>query len=816
MFHSAQKADSSGNVFVIENIQCNKNADSCWCVDDKGAEVPGTRQPGSPTACLSFCQLQKQRILVSRYINSSITSYIPQCLDSGDFDPIQCDLRLEQCWCVDGEGMEIYGTRQQGKPKRCPGKCEIRDRRILHGVGEKSPPQCSADGEFLPVQCKFVNTTDRMAFDLVHHFNRFPDVFQTFSSFKSFFPEVSGYCYCADSLGRELENTGPTKCETERFTAIHFKENYRPLCDDKGAYKPTQCQLDGQCWCVDTEGQRLPGTRSKGQHLTCGEELSCVVERQQSLSKLFYGPIGHFSQQSLFSTAQESQNTAVPSRFCPPSFKELFMDSGLLSSILENPSSPQLSSFESILSEAIRGMFPSRELAQLALQFTSNPKRFQENLFGGKFLKNLVQFNFTGALGPNGKFNLDQYFREIKMRDGFAELAQQISLEGSQEKFNLDQTIVDSFGRTINLQDNQNAVKFLAFLLEAPEFFSFLQHVISVPENIAQDLGEAASLVLKSKDCTEQTKNLFVPACTKEGRYKEMQCYVGDCWCVDLNGKEIPGTRVHGTRLRCPTTCEKQRASLQRLKNSQPAGSELFVPSCTQEGQFLPLQCHGRNCFCVNSEGRTVPGIDDNTGGPMQCPSDCQLAGGQAFLQAVWKLLWDPTALPQLSSVYIPQCSLDGQWRQVQCNGPPEQAFEWYQRWITQNNNGRTLPIADLVDILLDYKQRSQQSFEDFIKILYEAGHQNIFPELSKYPSFDAVPQDMMEGKTSGSSSQNFLLEPFTFWQFLQSDLSHYPGSYGDFSTPLGHFDLRNCWCVDEKGQMRGDKVDMNKIPNCK
>ncbi|XP_062836087.1 thyroglobulin [Anolis carolinensis] len=847
----------------FRNVQCNKKSDTCWCVDDRGAEVAGTKQPGSPTACLSFCQLQKQRILVSRYINSSLTSYIPQCLDSGAFDPIQCDLRLEQCWCVDVEGMEIYGTRQKGKPRRCPGKCEIRDRRILHGVGEKSPPQCSDDGEFLPVQCKFINTTDRMVFDLVHHFNRFPDVFRTFSSFRSVFPEISGYCYCADSLGREQEDTGlemllenvydtvfasleqvptfsettmyrilqrrflgvqlattgrfrcPTKCEKERFTAIHFEENYRPLCDDTGAYEPTQCQLDGECWCVDSEGQELPATRSKGQRPACGEQRSCVVERQQSLSRLFYGPIGHFSQQSFLLTAQESQNIAVSSRSCPPSFKELFVDSGVLSSILENPSS-QINTFESILSETIRGMFPSRELAQVALQFTSNPKRFQENLFGGKFLKNLIQFNFTGAIGPNGKFNLDQYFQEIsEMKSSFFELAQLVSLEEPQKKFNLNQTLVDSFGRSVNLQDNQNTVRFLSSLLEAPEFFTFLQHVISVPESIAQDLGEVASLVLKSKGCTEQTNDLFVPACTEEGKYKEMQCYAGDCWCVDPSGKEIPGTKVRGTKLRCPTTCEKQRASLQQLKNSQPAGSELFVPSCTQEGQFLPLQCHGRNCFCVNSEGRTIPGKDANNGGPMQCPSDCQVAGGQAFLQTVQQLLSDPTSLPQLSSVYIPQCSLDGQWKQVQCNGPPEQAFEWYQRWITQNNNGRTLPVPDLVDKLLDYKQRSQQSFEDFIKILYQDGHQKIFPELSKYSSFDAVPQDVLEGKTTETSSQNLLLDPFTFWQLLQSNLIHYPGSYEDFNISLGHFDLRNCWCVDEKGQMRGDKADVNKIPDC-
>lgn len=37
---------------------------------------------------------------------------------------------------------------------------------------------------------------------------RFPDAFVTFSSFKSRFPEVSGYCHCADSQGRELAETG--------------------------------------------------------------------------------------------------------------------------------------------------------------------------------------------------------------------------------------------------------------------------------------------------------------------------------------------------------------------------------------------------------------------------------------------------------------------------------------------------------------------------------------------------------------------------------------------------------------------------------
>lgn len=37
---------------------------------------------------------------------------------------------------------------------------------------------------------------------------RFPDAFVTFSAFRNKFPEVSGYCHCADSQGRELAETG--------------------------------------------------------------------------------------------------------------------------------------------------------------------------------------------------------------------------------------------------------------------------------------------------------------------------------------------------------------------------------------------------------------------------------------------------------------------------------------------------------------------------------------------------------------------------------------------------------------------------------
>ncbi|KAM7072493.1 thyroglobulin [Acridotheres tristis] len=868
-----EEAFSAGEAYVpqcsedgqFRTVQCSGNGLSCWCVDENGVEVPGSKQNGYPISCLSFCQLQKQRILVSRYINGSSISYIPQCLDSGAFDEVQCDMELGQCWCVDPEGMEIYGTRQRGKPAQCPGNCEIRDRRILHGFGEKSPPQCSADGEFLPVQCKFVNTTDMSVFDLVHSYNRLPRAFQKFSSVKETFPEISGYCYCVDSLGRELADTGlellldevydtvfsapepartftessilrilqrrflgvqlatsgkfrcPSRCEAERSAALHFQHPFVPSCAASGGYEPRQCHQGGQCWCVDTQGQEIPGTRRRGQPPACGEEQSCISQRRRALSRLLYGPAGYFSQSSLFSTPdKQSDKIDGFSRPCPPSFKELFLDSGL-SSPLAPRQTPEL---ETILSEAITGMFPSRDLARVALQFTANPKRFQENLFGGRFLKNLIQFNFTGVLGTSGKYSIGQFFpqedvSEMDNGQGPLQSAEEFSLEVSKGSSILSKPLVGSFGRTVTLQDNQNLMKFLSSVLELPEFFTFLQQVISVPKSVAEDLGEVVKLALGSRDCGEEPKDLFVPACTKEGRYEEVQCYAGECWCLDTSGKEVPGSRRQGKRPRCPTECEKQRRDLKNLKQSLPAGSDLFIPSCTEDGDFLPLQCYGTNCFCVDLNGKTIPGIRGKAGKPMQCPSACQVTAGQEFLKAVKLLLSDPSAVPQLSSLHLPQCDAGGGWRQVQCSGPPEQAFEWYDRWIAENNQGKPLPVPDLLNIMAGYKEASSGDFSAFVKALYEAGHQNVFPTFSMYSSFTDLPPQVLKGNLS-SASENILLDPYTFWQLLTEQLSYYPGPYSDFSAPLGHFELRECWCVDSKGgELEGTKAGVNQVPAC-
>nr|XP_019579661.1 PREDICTED: thyroglobulin [Rhinolophus sinicus] len=865
----------------FQTVQCQNDGRSCWCVGADGREVPGSRQPGRPMACLSFCQLQKQEVLLSTYINNTAAAYLPQCQDSGSYTPVQCDMRREQCWCVDTEGMEVYGTRQQGRPRRCPRSCEIRNRRLLHGVGDKSPPQCSPDGEFLPVQCKFVNTTDVMVFDLVHNYNRFPDAFRTFSAFRSRFPEVSGYCHCADSQGRELAETGlellldeiydtifagldlastftettlyrilqrrflavqlvvsgrfrcPTKCEVERFTATKFGHPYIPSCRRNGDYQAVQCQREGPCWCVDAQGKEVHGTRRQGEPPSCAEDHPCTSERRRALSRLHFGPSGYFSQHNWFlalAERQVSQRAARLATSCPPSLKELFVDSGILRPMVDGQDQ-QFSASESLLKEAVRMIFPSRELARLALQFTTNPTRLQQNLFGGKFLVNVAQFNLSGALGTRGTFNFSQFFQQVGLPGfqnggGLVDLAKPLS-EGSDSGPDVEtpraaktggamnKPIVGSFGFKVNLRENQNALKSLASLLELPEFLLFLQHAISVPEDIARDLGDVMEVVLSLQGCEQAAGSLFVPSCTEEGSYEDVQCFAGECWCMDSRGQEISGSRVRGGRPRCPTECEKQRAQMQSLSASQPAGSSLFVPSCTSEGHFLPVQCFNSECYCIDSEGQAIPGTRSVPGEPKQCPTPCQLQAEQAFLRTVRSLVSNSSMPPTLSSVYIPQCSTSGQWSRMQCDGPPEQAFELYERWRAQNNGGQEMTLDELLVKIMSYREAASGSFRLFIQSLYEAGQQGIFPGLASYSSLQEVPQAVLEGNRT-QPGESTLLEPYLFWQILSGQLGRYPGPYSDFSTPLAHFDLRTCWCVDGAGQeLEGTRTEPSKLPAC-
>lgn len=187
-------------------------------------------------------------------------------------------------------------------------------------------------------------------------------------------------------------------------------------------------------------------------------------------------------------------------------------------------------------------------------------------------------------------------------------------------------------------------------------------------------------------------------------------------------------------------------------------------------------------------------------------------------MSVVQSVLSDPAAMSQLSDVYVPQCDPDGGWRQVQCDGPPEQAFQFYQDWVRLNNAGQDLPVSELINVLRGYGKQPEAlaSFGGFVKLLFDAEHQRVFPVLSQYEKFDSVPAEVLAGDSDAVFGPTVLLNPLSLWRLLQGNIMQYPGLPSDFSVPLGHFHLRQCWCVGARGDMIANtKAGVNQIPKC-
>ncbi|XP_070771837.1 nidogen-1 [Enoplosus armatus] len=76
--------------------------------------------------------------------------------------------------------------------------------------------------------------------------------------------------YYGDGFYCSPERT-KTQCETHRDNLVGGSPRgprppvgqYIPVCDENGAYEPMQCHgSTGHCWCVDRNGQEIPGTQS--------------------------------------------------------------------------------------------------------------------------------------------------------------------------------------------------------------------------------------------------------------------------------------------------------------------------------------------------------------------------------------------------------------------------------------------------------------------------------------------------------------------------------------------------------------------------
>ncbi|XP_072050232.1 uncharacterized protein [Amphiura filiformis] len=178
----------------------------------------------------------------------------------------------------------------------------------------------------------------------------------------------------------------------------------------------------------------------------------------------------------------------------------------------------------------------------------------------------------------------------------------------------------------------------------------------------------------------------YIPQCTETGEFAQIQCHgsIGHCWCVNENGEELAGTRrrpgegepacdlapeplgnpgicpptegdggfgicanlcqddsvCSETQKCCPTACGGS-SCMEALRNlTQPAATKCltqlldagppipgkYIPQCTEAGEFAQKQCHGSigHCWCVNENGEELQGTRRGRGeGQPICDQGC-------------------------------------------------------------------------------------------------------------------------------------------------------------------------------------------------
>ncbi|KAL2789922.1 nidogen-2 precursor [Daubentonia madagascariensis] len=123
--------------------------------------------------------------------------------------------------------------------------------------------------------------------------------------------------------------------------------------------------------------------------------------------------------------------------------------------------------------------------------------------------------------------------------------------------------------------------------------------------------------------------------------------------------------------------CEHQ----QRYARSQHAypGAQLHIPQCDEQGNFLPLQCHGSTgfCWCVDPDGHEVPGTQTPPGStPPHCGPPPEPTQRPRTVCERWRenLLEHYGGSPR-DDQYVPQCDDLGHFTPLQCHGKSD--FCW-------------------------------------------------------------------------------------------------------------------------------------------
>ncbi|XP_046859519.1 neurogenic locus notch homolog protein 2-like isoform X15 [Xenia sp. Carnegie-2017] len=192
------------------DVQCHPSTGYCWCVDSEGEKIAETLTRAGGVNCTEAkakSKCEQERDAKRKGLLLLFGVFVPQCEEDGSYSSKQCNPSTGYCWCVDGEGYSIEGTKTRSKDLNCSEGFKSKYQKKLDdfnaNLSKSWKPSCEKDGSFSPIQCH----------------------------------EGSGYCWCVTRKGEKIPGT------KRRFV----KPNCSNIATQSNPCDSVQCDFYASC-----------------------------------------------------------------------------------------------------------------------------------------------------------------------------------------------------------------------------------------------------------------------------------------------------------------------------------------------------------------------------------------------------------------------------------------------------------------------------------------------------------------------------------------------------------------------------------------
>ncbi|KAF5293262.1 hypothetical protein FQR65_LT11002 [Abscondita terminalis] len=666
----------------FEPVQCdNEIVSSCWCVDEQGFELPGTR---APAAALVNCTDPKPcaghtcRMFCPHGFELADDG-CPLCKCRDPCENVKCpnslDCHLEELACSDPPCPPIP-TCKRGRsldnicPVGDPLRISDTVRPFLCG-NEPSKPSCPVLYQCLVQQgndygvccpaslkiqksgsCPAANEKLYDCGSLCTHDLECPSVQK---------------CCSTDQCGSScVHPKNVTECFHQKTLSEILTVNermgrgYIPQCTDDGEFKPKQCSRNGLvCWCVDRMGIKMKGSMGPAENVNC----SVVDFRTSSVGRSI----------DKFSTCEKLDCAAI----CEYGFK--VDENGCPTCKCDDPcegySCPEDEECVVVRDSACSDFLcPTLPVCRPKIVYVNPCKQ------GAPLTDDLSGIPISCDLRTNEGTRCPEKYD----CSAVAGSTQSVCCPQPDEDYDLEME-GDELRTTLPTTVDEKVQTMCEYLKD-------------FAENM-EGTREGMSLALPS------------PNCDSNGDYDPMQCHDGICMCVDQFGTEIPNSR---NKVNSTKDCEELRKSLDCLDLTCRMGCDYgFVlekdtscPTClcrdpcesvmcnkNEQCQMVEVSCKDHYCppvpACLPKKiGQCpylVPAV--STSCDFECSSDLTCNGTQRCCsngcgtqctepllqtacqhqQAVAEYHARESGAPA-NRVYIPQCKENGNYEPLQCN----------------------------------------------------------------------------------------------------------------------------------------------------